>query len=68
MVRSPEQLEGPQKHLLKMAPAIVSGVGCGFLKEVNRPSPEAYFHLHTLFRQRMCVLGRLPKLPQYVFM
>jgi hypothetical protein len=46
MFRSPELLEGPHKLVLKLAPGSVSGVGCGFLKEVNRPSPEAEADFH----------------------
>jgi hypothetical protein len=61
-VRSPEQLEDSHKLVLKMAPASVSGVGCGFLKEVNRPSPEADLHINPGSRLRMCVRGAVPKL------
>ena len=58
---------GPHNLVLKRAPASLGGVGCGFLKEVNRPSPEADPHLLLVSSLRMHVSGAVPKLPQYVF-
>jgi hypothetical protein len=61
-VRSPEQLEGPHKLVLKRASVIVSGVVCGFLKKVNRPLPDTEFHLHPVCALRMHVHGAVRKL------
>jgi len=51
--------------LLKRAPANVRGVWCGFLKQVNRPPPEADRHLLKVssLRIRVCVCGAVPNLP-----
>jgi len=67
VVRSRRSAWVPHELVLKNAPASIGGVGCGFLKDVNRLLPEADRHFFLVSRLRMCVRGALPKLPQYVF-
>jgi hypothetical protein len=67
VARSPRSAWVPHELVLNRAPANVRGVECGFLKEVNRPSPEADRHYLLVSTLRMRVRGAVPKLSQYVF-
>jgi len=56
---------GPHNLILKRALASVGGVGCIFLKELNRPSPEASRNRHLMHRLRTYVRGAVANPPPH---
>jgi hypothetical protein len=63
---SPRSAWVPHELVPKRAPVSIGGVECGFLKEVNRPSPETDRQFLLVSTLPMCERGAVSKLTQYV--
>ena len=48
----PDRLAGPHNLVIKRSPTNVGGVGCSFLKGVNRPSLQSDRNHHLVHRLR----------------